>query len=120
MHNLPKHTILLLLLLIPMCRTPAGAEHAHSFYTVTGPCHLRFPKDHGPHPGYRTEWWYYTGNLKSAAGRDFGFQFTIFRSQLAPPGHERSWPDPPSAWRARQIYIGHAAVSDMAQKRHSQ
>jgi predicted secreted hydrolase len=39
----------------------AGDES--DFLSVTGPCNLTFPKDHGPHPGYRTEWWYYTGNL---------------------------------------------------------
>jgi predicted secreted hydrolase len=50
---------------------------------VTGPCNLAFPDDHDAHPGYRTEWWYYTGNLTRAAdGRLFGFQLTFLRSRL--------------------------------------
>ena len=41
-----------------------------------------FPADHGPHPGFRTEWWYYTGNLTAEDGREFGYQLTFFRSAL--------------------------------------
>ena len=46
-----------------------------------------FPADHGPHPAFRTEWWYWTGNLREAGGggRRFGFQLTFFRTALAPP-----------------------------------
>lgn len=67
-----------------------------------------FPEDHGPHPGYRTEWWYVTGNLTSEDGRDFGFQLTIFRSALAP-----SEPGGPSAWATNQAYMGHFALTDI-------
>lgn len=90
------------------------------FLQVTPPCHLEFPRDHAPHPGFRNEWWYYTGNLKSETGRHFGYQLTFFRYQLTPFGGSAGWPDPPSAWRSRQIYIGHAAVSDISAKRHLQ
>ena len=96
------------------------AENQSDYLTVTAPCNLEFPRDHGPHPGYRTEWWYYTGNLKSKTGNDYGFQLTIFRSQLSPAGSNRDWPDPPSAWRTQQIYLGHAAVSDISAKHHMQ
>lgn len=118
MKKIQKNVLLLILLLAPLFCVPAGAEEKDPFYSVTGPCYLHFPKDHGPHPGFRTEWWYYTGNLKSTADRSFGFQFTIFRSQFGPPGIEKSWPKPPSAWRTRQIYLGHAAVSDISGKQH--
>ena len=55
---------------------PTGAALAGSpgFLSVTGPCHLTFPGDHGAHPGFRTEWWYYTGNLTATSGERFGFQ----------------------------------------------
>ena len=43
---------------------------------------FRFPSDHGPHDGFRTEWWYFTGNLADGAGRRFGYQLTFFRSAL--------------------------------------
>ena len=97
----------------------AGDEPS-GFLQVTGPCRLEFPRDHSPHPGFRTEWWYYTGNLKSETGRHFGYQLTFFRYQLTPFGGTAEWPDPPSAWRTRQLYIAHAAVSDISAKRHLQ
>lgn len=67
-----------------------------------------FPQDHGPHPEFRTEWWYYTGNLATAEGRRFGFQLTFFRSALAPEMPERG-----SAWATRQAWLAHFALSDI-------
>jgi predicted secreted hydrolase len=96
------------------------AEETNDFLSITGPCKLVFPRDHGPHPGYRTEWWYYTGNLKDESGNPYGFQLTFFRSQISPPGNETSWPRPTSAWRTQQIYLGHAAVSDIRRNLHFQ
>jgi predicted secreted hydrolase len=97
---------------------PALAEEPSNYLTVTGPCNLEFPKDHGAHPGYRTEWWYYAGNLHSESGDLYGFQLTFFRSQISPPGAEKAWPNPPSAWRTQQIYLAHAAVSDVSGKHY--
>ena len=39
---------------------------------------LIFPQDHGPHPDFQTEWWYYTGNLQAEDGHRFGYQLTFF------------------------------------------
>ncbi len=94
------------------------AEEQKGYLTVTGPCHLEFPRDHGSHPGYRTEWWYYTGNLNSKDGRPYGFQLTFFRHGISPPGAEKQWPSQPSAWRTRQVYLAHAAISDISWQRH--
>jgi predicted secreted hydrolase len=96
------------------------AEQPSDYLSITGPCNLKFPEDHGAHPGYRTEWWYYTGNLRSETGELYGFQLTFFRRQISPPGADRAWPNPPSAWRTQQIYLAHAAVSDVTGKRHLQ
>jgi predicted secreted hydrolase len=96
----------------------AGDESG--FLPVSGPCNLTFPKDHGAHPGYRTEWWYYTGNLQAESGARFGYQLTFFRSQISPADAEKKWPRPTSAWRTQQIYLGHAAISDISGKRHLQ
>ena len=94
------------------------AENVDDYIAVTGPCNLTFPKDHGPHPGYRTEWWYYTGNLVAESGNQYGYQLTFFRSQISPSGTTANWPRPSSAWRTQQIFVGHAAISDLSKKKH--
>ncbi len=66
-----------------------------------------FPRDHGPHPEYRNEWWYLTGNLDAMDGRRFGFELTIFRFALTPEPVASE-----SAWRSNQVYIAHFAVTD--------
>ncbi len=103
------------LMLLPV--GPVRADHSSPYLAVSGPCNLVFPRDHSPHPGYRTEWWYYTGNLRSDDGEPFGFQLTFFRSQVSPPGSEQSWPESASAWRTQQIYLAHLAVSDISRQR---
>ena len=94
------------------------AEDTAGYLSVTGPCELEFPEDHASHSGYRTEWWYYTGNLKSAVGNRFGFQLTFFRRRIIPSASENKWPTPASAWRTGQIYLAHAALSDLDGKHH--
>ena len=73
-----------------------------------------FPDDHGAHPQYRTEWWYYTGNLEGGGGRHFGFQLTYFRTALHPPtrGFERK-----SSWATTQVYMAHFALTDVEEGR---
>ena len=97
-----------------------NAAEPTGYLSVTGPCNLEFPEDHGPHPGYRTEWWYYTGNLQATSGEKYGFQLTFFRSQISPPAHRREWPQPASAWRTQQIYLAHSAISNIEQNQHLQ
>jgi predicted secreted hydrolase len=115
-----KIKVLYLVLSIIAINGPAFAEDPSDYLSVTGPCHLEFPKDHGAHPGYRTEWWYYTGNLRAENDNRYGFQLTFFRTQISPPGAEKNWPRRPSAWRTAQVYLAHAAVSDIAGQQHLQ
>ncbi|MFO8174493.1 MAG: lipocalin-like domain-containing protein [Longimicrobiales bacterium] len=61
-----------------------GGTSSEGFQRAFEPREFRFPRDHGPHPGFRTEWWYVTGNLEGARGEPYGFQLTLFRSALAP------------------------------------
>lgn len=104
--------------MILLAAVPASAQTG--FRQVTGPCRLSFPEDHGAHPDYRTEWWYYTGNLAAADDRRFGFQLTFFRRALRPVDQRKHWPDPASDWRSDQIYLAHAAISDLDGSRHLQ
>ena len=76
------------------------------FARATAPREFVFPRDHGPHPEYRTEWWYYTGNLDSADGEHLGFQLTFFRQAVAPEMEARA-----SDWATRQVYMAHFAVT---------
>lgn len=89
---------------------PAGS--IEGFARATVPDAVVFPRDFGPHDDYQTEWWYYTGNLATADGRPFGFQFTIFRRALS-PSPENS-PAATSEWRTNQVYLAHFTISDIA------
>jgi len=115
-----KNKFIFFFLVLFLTASPLAADETENYLSVSGPCNLEFPKDHGAHPGYRTEWWYYTGNLQSAAGDRYGFQLTFFRSRISPPGAEKKWSRPPSAWRTAQVYLAHAAVSDIAGRQHLQ
>ncbi len=93
---------------LSLLETLAGTDTA-GFRRALEPRPFRFPQDHGPHPDFRNEWWYFTGNLDGPGGRRFGFQLTVFRSALAP-----SPPDLPSSWATNQVFMGHLAVTDAA------
>ena len=83
---------------------PARSDYAWSF-----------PRDHWSRTGYRTEWWYFTGHLQTReeAPRRFGYQFTFFRVGLQPES-----PPLDSAWTARDVIMGHAALTDLANRQH--
>jgi predicted secreted hydrolase len=83
------------------------------FARASAPRPFEFPRDHGPHPDFRTEWWYYTGNLTAEDGRHFGFQLTFFRQALAPPDGGAAAARA-SAWATRQLYVAHFALTDTA------
>ena len=83
------------------------------FARALEPLQFQFPLDHGPHNGYATEWWYYTGNLTGKDGGSYGFQLTFFRSALAPGETSR-----PSEFAAQQIYMAHFAVTSAPADRH--
>lgn len=68
---------------------------------------FEFPRDFFNHPDFQTEWWYYTGNLQSPNGRQFGFELTFFRRAV-----DRN-PAPPQPWDVRDLYLAHFAISDL-------
>ena len=81
---------------------PAAPGHAWSF-----------PSDHWSHPGYRNEWWYFTGILSSpgAAGGRTGASAT--RSPSSGSGSRPRRRDGGSAWSATDVLMGHVAVTDL-------
>lgn len=72
---------------------------------------LEFPRDHGAHPGYRIEWWYLTANLRDAAARPYGAQWTLFRFAAQPPGGGASTGNEATAWNSGQVYMAHMAIT---------
>ncbi len=82
-----------------------------NFARADAPRRLIFPQDMGPHPDFQTEWWYYTGNLSTSSGRQFGFELTFFRRALASPDEfsARS-----SDWATSQVYLAHFTLTDAA------
>lgn len=95
-----------LIALVLLFMAQAGLAAPPAFAPVTPVRGLNFPADFGAHPAFRTEWWYVTGWVKTAAGKPLGFQVTFFRSRTE---HD---PANPSAFAPHQLVIGHAAVSD--------
>ncbi len=81
---------------------PAGFEYALNARP------FNFPTDHASHPRFRSEWWYFTGNVDSESGMEFGFQLTLFRFALKPSQRESRSP-----WRRSNVYLGHFAISDI-------
>ncbi len=94
------------LLLAPV----AAAAH---FRSAFAPKQVEFPRDHGAHLEFQTEWWYFTGNLKSEDNRRFGYQLTIFRRGLAAGVEQRA-----SDLAANHLYFAHFALTDEKLDQH--
>jgi len=92
-----KHTFLLLLLLIPRLYAQTTADG----FALPQPGKVfAFPRDHGSHPEFRTEWWYVTGHLDATDGHRFGFQVTFFRQARREDG------------KTLHLHLAHAALLD--------
>ncbi len=120
---------LLLLFLLPLltsCTSSSSAQIAganvvealsgtntEGFDRAYEPIDFTFPEDHGAHPSFQTEWWYFTGNLADEDGERYGYQLTFFRSAAGADS-----PDRQSNLAANQIYMGHFAVTDQPANRH--
>jgi predicted secreted hydrolase len=83
------------------------------FQQATPGYKLTFPADHAAHPDYRTEWWYYTGHLRTSTGKRYGYQLTFFRHRVDSNGPSLN----PSKWFADQVYMAHMAITDETAKR---
>src|SRR4030042_3995902 len=68
-----------------------------------------FPQDHYSYPQFKTEWWYYSGHLKSANSKEsYGFQLTFFRTGLT----TRETKSQKSKWAIRDLFFAHLAITD--------
>ncbi|XBQ17615.1 MAG: lipocalin-like domain-containing protein [Oceanicaulis sp.] len=101
---------MLIALLVWLAGAPALAQgfaglgtEAEGFAVPQRGYEFDFPKDHGPHPDYRIEWWYLTAVLQGEDGREYGAQWTLFRSALAPEDGE--------GFASPQLYMGHAGLT---------
>ncbi len=95
----------------------SGGRAAAPFAVAKAPYAFHFPADHGAHPTYQSEWWYFTGHLRAAGGRRFGYELTFFRVRLRP--EDVAFAAPPqkksrSRWRGDQIYPAHFAITDVS------
>lgn len=88
-----------------------GETALEGFARADAPRRFHFPEDHGPHPAFRSEWWYLTAVLEDAGGNPLGVQFTLFRQALAPP-QDGSSPRRENRWQTPQVYLAHFAVTD--------
>jgi predicted secreted hydrolase len=100
-----RRDFLLTPLLLPALARAEAGERAVRYPEVTPGTPLAFPRDHGAHPEFRTEWWYVTGALQTPEHRELGFQLTFFRSR---PGRAEGLQSPIAA---SQILFAHAAVT---------
>lgn len=94
------------LLLVSWCLGGYSASAATFRPALPGYAYA-FPRDHGSHPAFRTEWWYFTGHLKATNGRRFGYQLTFFRNAMTPQLGPRR-----SKWAARDVIFAHLALTD--------
>lgn len=87
-----------------------SARSAEDWQQAIGPRAWKFSEDHGSHPAFRTEWWYFTGNLADAAGAKYGYELTFFRQgvRFAPL-------NPENPWSVRDLFLAHFTITDVAQ-----
>ncbi|MCX6946669.1 MAG: carotenoid 1,2-hydratase [Verrucomicrobia bacterium] len=87
-------------------------QSAEPWTRALTPWSWSFPRDHGAHPEFKTEWWYLTGNLDDEKGNPYGYELTFFRHGLQPKPTQ-----PDSAWSIRDIYFAHLAITDVQSRR---
>ncbi len=106
----PRRLPFLLLLFLPLMGGGFSWREALPGYAY------QFPRDHFEHEDFRTEWWYYTGNVSGAQGERFGFELVFFRQGA---GREAGAGTPKSPWDVKDLYLAHAAMTDAKGKKFS-
>ena len=86
---------------------PAGFSYAQTTREFS------FPRDHYQHPAFRSEWWYFTGNLYDGNNRNYGFDVTIFRFGLTPTQDKQQ-----ASLRTNNIFLAHFAIADVQAEKY--
>src|SRR5258708_8526026 len=86
-----------------LAQTPLAAQYRSALPGY----HFEFPRDHFSHSDFQTEWWYYTGNLKSSSGHPIAFDLTFFRQAV------NRDPAMSAVWDVRDLYLAHLALNDL-------
>jgi predicted secreted hydrolase len=92
--------------LLALAVTMSAPAADHPYRLALPNYRFEFPRDHFNHPEFQTEWWYYTGNLRTAQGRRFGFELTFFRQAV-----DRS--SSQAVWDLKDVWMAHLALSDI-------
>ena len=116
--NLPVTVLLLVLLLLSSTAIdscgPCEAQAGEEWVQAVEPRDWNFPRDHGAHPAYRTEWWYFTGNLSDESDRHVGYQLTFFRF-----GVRREIENGGNPWQVRDLFMAHFTVTQVEENNFS-
>jgi len=113
MHKTVIRAVTLICLLGCLPCGPAAADgQTAQWKQAAGPRAWQFPRDHGAHPAYKTEWWYFTGNLEDDQGRCYGYQLTFFRQGVRFHVNAAA-----NEWSVRDVYFAHFAVTDVQEGR---
>ncbi len=114
-HKLLRHLRHLLFLASSVLVVVPGlaAYTTQEFRVATEGYRYAFPRDHGAHEEFRTEWWYYTGQVTTKDGRPFGYELTFFRRGMP---HDQTQ-TLPSKWAVTHLYLAHFAISDLSKSR---
>jgi predicted secreted hydrolase len=102
-----KKILFLSIGIVLLCALPAKAGEWRDVSpgdTVNLPAYLYFQK------GYRIQWWYFTGHLYDAQGREFGYELTFFAAGVQEKKYK-------SKFGVDTIYISHFAISDIEGKK---
>lgn len=98
-----------ILMLVMMVFTCFPSWAGEDWKQAIGARSWTFPRDHGAHPEFKTEWWYFTGNLIDEMGNRYGYQLTFFRQ-----GIRREASVPSNPWSLRDVYPAHFAITNVA------
>lgn len=94
---------------VVLCAAPATGQSSAKEFELARPGWIfEFPRDHGAHPEFRTEWWYVTGHLRAEGGRRFGFEVTFFRV-----GAGVRDTDLGTQWDLRDLHLAHFALASI-------